>query len=956
MLLSIKTGHPISPIRKIMNISEINIHKAKVHNLKDVSLNIPKNSLVVITGPSGSGKSSLAFDTIYVEGQRRYIESLSSYARQFLGQFQPPEVESITGLSPAIAIDQKTTSRNPRSTVGTITEIFDYMRILYARVGTLYSPRDGREIRKWSPGQVARELQNLKQGSKIQIIADAGNFNKKEIKAHISHYLSLGLVKCILNDTPFELSAIQTSDLKANNNLKLILDRIVIKPNIESRITDSVEFAYKMGQGIVNVDVDSKKVLEFSEFNIDVKTKEVFPDLEPRLFSFNSPVGACAKCNGLGEFKNFNKNLMIEDSERSINDGAIKPLHKKNSFLLKMVQSIAEEENVDLDVRFKDLPKKFLKILFEGSDKEYTYSFTSENSHFEFKKSFPGIPQWLEKKFNESSSEKVKQDLLNFMDIQTCPACKGLRLNEIALATKVGPYNIMEVSSLSIDEAYKYFKSLELEGEKKIIAQKLFKEIVSRLQFLIDVGLNYLTLNRPANTLSGGEGQRIRLATQIGSALSGVLYVLDEPSIGLHQRDNTKLIKTLKNLRDLGNTVIVVEHDEETMLEADFLVDMGPGAGPNGGQIVSAGPLNLVLKNKNSITADYLNKKRMIEIPSERRKIKEYIEIKGASFNNIKKLNVKIPTGIMTCITGVSGSGKSTLVHKILVPALKNSISGISLGQFEEKYSSINIPKNITSVIELDQSPIGRTPHSNPATYTGIFDDIRNIFAQTQESQIRGYKPGRFSFNVKGGRCEDCEGNGVKKIEMHFLPDVFITCSECRGTRFNRETLTVLYKGKNISEILEMTILEASDFFKHHSKVGRVLDLMNDVGLGYMKLGQAATTLSGGEAQRLKLSRELSRRPRGECLYILDEPTTGLHFSDIKALLGAINKLVENGHSVVTIEHNLDVIKVSDYVIDLGPEGGENGGEIVALGTPEEVAKVKQSFTGTYLAKALKKK
>jgi excinuclease ABC subunit A len=937
-----------------MSVNEIKIVKAAVHNLKNVSINIPKNTLTVITGPSGSGKSSLAFDTIYVEGQRRYIESLSSYARQFLGQHQPPDVESITGLSPAIAIDQKSSNKNPRSTVGTTTEIYDYLRVLFARIGTLYDPITGLEVRKYTPSQIAREILTLPEKSKIQLIAPVPNCDKIKFKDNLSKFLTMGFTRAILNGEQILLEE-STKAPRGLYQLDIIVDRIVIKSDVAKRLTDSVEYALKLGDGNLTVLIDDNKKLSFSEHNKSTDGANVYPELEPQLFSFNSPVGACEMCKGLGETKTFDLDLMIFDENLPLLEGAVTPLSKRNSFLYKMVESIAYEEGVDLDLPFKKLPKKFRDILFNGSDKVYTYSFTSENSHFEFSKAFPGLASWLEKKFVESSSDKVRIDLEKFMNIKTCPSCNGLRLNKVALSTKIGDKNIMDLCTLSVTECFDYLTAIKLSGDKKIIAEKLLKEIICRLKFLLDVGLNYLSLNRASMTLSGGESQRIRLATQIGSALAGVLYVLDEPSIGLHQRDNERLIKTLKHLRDLGNTVLVVEHDEDTMLACDYLIDMGPGAGIHGGEIVSHGTIEQILKDKKSLTAKFLSGTDSIPTPKTRKKATKFLKLSGANEHNINNLNVSIPLGGIVCLTGVSGSGKSTLVHKILVPAIKTRLSNAHKTLFQKSnYNSLVGVDELKTIIELDQSPIGRTPHSNPATYTALFDSIREIFASTNESQIRGYKIGRFSFNVKGGRCEECEGDGVKKIEMHFLPDVYITCSECRGSRYNAETLSVLYKGKNISEILDLTIEEAAEFFKNHTKISRVLNTLNSVGLGYMKLGQPATTLSGGEAQRLKLSRELSKRTKGHCFYVLDEPTTGLHFQDIKVLLSAFSQLVDQGHTLLIIEHNLDVIKTADWIIDLGPEGGSGGGKIMAEGTPEDIAKVTSSFTGKYLKKILK--
>lgn len=935
-----------------MSIDKITVTNANVHNLKSVNCELPKESLIVVTGPSGSGKSSLAFDTLYVESQRRYIESLSSYARQFLGQQQPPDVESITGLSPSIAIDQKTSSRNPRSTVGTITEIYDYLRVLYARIGTMKDPETGDEIRSYTPNQIVNEIYKYKVGTKIQILFKLpSDMTKTRFSSEKSKLLSMGFSRIFTGDEVYTLEDFEYDALEEESFI--VVDRVLLKKESRKRVSDSVELVLKLGNNTAWIIADEDEIISFSEKNVSASTGEILPDLEPRLFSFNSPIGACPMCNGLGESKTFDIDKIVFDESLPVLNGAIGPLSKKHKFLFKMVENILEHEGVDPKTSLNKLPKKMRTLLFEGGNKVYKYSFKSENSHFEFSKPFPGIIEWLNKKYRETTSEKVRSNLEEFMSIDRCPSCNGQRLNKFALNTFVGNSNIMTVSELSLGEAAKYFGKLKLNKNQSLIADKLLKEINSRLKFLNDVGLGYLSLNRGAGTLSGGESQRIRLATQIGSSLSGVLYILDEPSIGLHQRDNQKLIQTLVELKKLGNTVIVVEHDEETMRACDYLLDIGPGAGIHGGEIVAHGKLNQVLKNKSSITAKYLSGKERIEIPKNRREGLETLILRKAKANNLKEIDVEIPLGTLTCISGVSGSGKSTLVHTVLVPAVKNFISKSSSLK-QQNYHSIKGVQDIKSVIQLDQSPIGRTPHSNPATYTGLFDSIRTLFSKTQESQVRGYKPGRFSFNVKGGRCEECEGNGVKKIEMHFLPDVYITCSECNGSRYNPETLSVLYKGKNIADVLNMSIEEAAEFFKNHTSIKRNLDVLNDVGLGYIKLGQPATTLSGGEAQRLKLSRELSKRPRGKCLYVLDEPTTGLHFQDIKILLGAINKLVDAGHSVVIIEHNLDVIKSSDYVIDLGPEGGDAGGQIVAHGTPEEIVKSKKSLTGKFLKECLK--
>ncbi|MCK5883558.1 MAG: excinuclease ABC subunit UvrA [Bacteriovoracaceae bacterium] len=938
-----------------MSLDEIIVNKSKVHNLKSVNVSIPKNALTVITGPSGSGKSSLAFDTIYVEGQRRYIESLSSYARQFLGQHQPPDVESISGLSPAIAIDQKTSSKNPRSTVGTVTEIYDYMRVLYARAGTLFCPDTGEEIIRYSANQIVKTLLKSPNKTKIQLLAPVIEGKTGSLKSEISKFLSMGFSRARIDGEIVMLEDDLKLD-KKKHTVEIIIDRIVIKDGIRKRLTDSVEYGLKTGEGTLVVIVGNEE-FTFSENNMSPTTKRVFPDLEPPIFSFNSPLGACPECNGLGESNVLDPKLMIFDQNLSITQGAVLPIAKRNSFFYKMFLNVVNQDSIDISVPYKDLPEDFKHTLFYGSDKIYTFSFVSENSKFDFKKNFKGIIAWQHKKYHNTASEKARKEIERYMIIKTCPLCKGNRLNEVAISTKIGGKNITELSSLSVIALSEFMNKLKLTGEKKIIAEKLLKEIRSRLQFLIDVGLDYLTLHRPAMGLSGGESQRIRLATQIGSALTGVLYVLDEPSIGLHQRDNAKLINTLKSLRDLGNTVLVVEHDEETMMASDHIIDMGPGAGTHGGEVVAEGTAKQIMKVKSSPTGRFLSGEISIEIPKKRRELETFIKLFGATHNNLEKVDVNFPLGGLVCVTGVSGSGKSTLVHEVLIPAIKNYMSsGRNPIYDRENYRAISGVQEIKQVIDLNQSPIGRTPKSNPATYSGVFDEIRKLYSLTPESKARGYKAGRFSFNVKGGRCEECEGNGVKKIEMHFLPDVYITCDECRGTRFNRETLSILYKAKHISDVLNMTIEEAHQFFINHPKISRILGTMVNVGLGYMKLGQPATTLSGGEAQRLKLSSELAKRTKGHCFYILDEPTTGLHFQDVKILMEALEQLIVKGHSVLVIEHNLDVIKLADCVIDLGPGGGDKGGKIVAVGTPEQVAKNKNSFTGHFLKEMLKKK
>ena len=937
-----------------MSLKHIEVSKARVHNLRGVSVRIPKNTLTVVTGPSGSGKSSLAFNTIHVEAQRRYIESLSSYARQFLGQHRPPDVESITGLSPSIAIDQKSTSKNPRSTVGTVTEIYDYLRVLFARAGSLYDPDTGDLIRKDTPPQIARQLLSLPEGTRMVIMAPAGRFRKSALKAEIARLLSMGIARVRLDGEIVTLDEGTEPAGGAVHSLDAVVDRISVRPGIEKRLVESVEHALKMGGGNAAVLADGQGEMRFCEHNANPETGTVFPDLGPRLFSFNGPIGACPECKGLGESKNFDPAAMVVDEGLGVLEGAIGPLRGQSGFLYNVVSSILETEGVDPSTPLEKVPKRVRKILFSGGRKKYTCSFRTENFHYEYSRPFPGIPAWLEKKFRETKSERVRAHLEKYMNVSLCPSCGGKRLNPVALNTMIGPLNIMDVCSTSIEETLAWMEG-EIHGlldeEASEIAGKLIEEIKARLRFMIDVGLGYLSLDRAARTLSGGEAQRIRLATQIGSALTGILYILDEPSIGLHQRDNARLLKGLKNLRDIGNTVLVVEHDEETIREADFLVDMGPGAGIHGGRIVAQGPSGEVIRKGRGPTARFLNREETLPVPPERRPAKRFLHLKKARHNNLKDIDVRIPLNTLTCVTGVSGSGKSTLVHDVLVPACREGLGAPPA--HPPRHRSLSGAGGIKSVIELDQSPIGRTPHSNPATYTKVFDSVRALYSQTPESQIRGYRPGRFSFNVKGGRCEECEGNGVKRIEMHFLPDVHIICTECKGTRFNDETLAVLYRGKNIAEILDLTIEEALEFFENHPSLRRPLSTLHSIGLGYMKLGQSATTLSGGEAQRLKLSRELRKRPSGECLYVLDEPTTGLHFQDVRTLLKAVNALVDQGHTVVVIEHNLDVVKSADWIVDLGPEGGEGGGQVVGTGTPEELAANKASWTGKYLKRML---
>lgn len=941
-----------------MENSKIVISKARVHNLKSIDVEIPRNKLTVITGPSGSGKSSLAFDTIYAEGQRRYIESLSSYARQFLGQMDPPDVESITGLSPAIAIDQKTTSKNPRSTVGTVTEIYDYLRVLYARAGKPHCPHCKRPVEGQTAQQIVESLKKFPLKTKIQLLAPLIKNKKGTHKELLAQYQVQGFSRARIDGEILPLTEeIKLAKTKAHH-IEVVIDRIVLKDNSEKRLTDSVEYALKIGQGslIALTQEAEKKEKEtlysesFSCHHCDLS----FPEQEPRLYSFNSPLGACPLCNGLGETSILLEEEMVLDESLPLFEGSVGPLAKKNTFVYQMVKTIVKKEAIDLELPYKKLPKKFKQLLFYGDSKVYSFSFRSMNSRFNFKKRFVGLIAWLEKRYQETESDNVRKNVEQYMRVKPCPECRGLRLSPYALSTLVADKSIMDVCHLSIEQAHAFFHNLKLDAERQFIAEKLLKEIKGRLYFLVNVGLGYLNLNRTAMTLSGGESQRIRLATQIGSALSGVLYVLDEPSIGLHQRDNEKLIQTLHSLKSLGNTVIVVEHDEETIRMADHIIDIGPGAGIHGGEIVAEGSLKSITKNTQSITGKYLLGKESIVTPKKRRKLKDFLELKEAKQNNLTGIDVKIPLKGLVCVTGVSGSGKSTLIHDILVPSIKDSLSRQKkITKKRDNLKSLVGLQKIESLIELDQTPIGRTPKSNPATYSGLFTDIRNLFAATTEAKVRGYKLGRFSFNVKGGRCESCEGNGINKIEMHFLPDVYVTCTECQGKRYNKETLSILYRGKNIADVLAMTTEEACEFFKNHSKIHRILSTFVSVGLGYMSLGQSATTLSGGEAQRLKLSRELGKKAQGHCLYVLDEPTTGLHFRDVHILLEAIQKLVDLGHTVLVIEHNMDIIKSADYIIDLGPEGGDQGGKVIAQGTPEDVAKVKGSYTGKFLKKYL---
>lgn len=930
---------------------------ARAHNLKGVDIELPKNKLIVMTGLSGSGKSSLAFDTIYAEGQRRYVESLSAYARQFLGQMDKPDVDTIEGLSPAISIDQKTTSKNPRSTVATVTEIYDYIRLLYARVGKPYCPYHGIEIESQTVQQMVDRILELEERTKIQLLAPVISHRKGSHEKLIEDIGKKGYVRLRVDDEIVDVNEVPQLDKNKNHTIEVVVDRLVVKDGIETRLADSIETALELAEGNLTVDVINGEELKFSENHACPICGFSIGELEPRMFSFNSPFGACPTCDGLGQKLKVDLDLVIPDKNKTLNEGAIEPWEPTSSdFYPTLLKRVCEVYKINMDKPYKKLTDRQKNILMNGSgEKEIEFTFTQRNGGTRKRKMvFEGVVPNIDRRYHESPSEYTREMMSKYMTELPCETCHGKRLSKEALSVYVGDYNIGEVVEYSIKNALYYFENLKLSDQDKSIADQILKEIISRLSFLNNVGLEYLTLDRSSGTLSGGEAQRIRLATQIGSRLTGVLYVLDEPSIGLHQRDNDRLINTLKEMRDLGNTLIVVEHDDDTMRTADYLVDVGPGAGNHGGEVVSSGTPNKVMKDKKSLTGQYLSGKKRIEVPEYRREITDRkIQIKGAKSNNLKNVNVDFPLSVLTVVTGVSGSGKSSLVNEILYKALAQKInkSKVKPGNFDE----IKGIDQLDKVIDIDQSPIGRTPRSNPATYTGVFDDIRDVFAQTNEAKIRGYQKGRFSFNVKGGRCEACKGDGIIKIEMHFLPDVYVPCEVCDGKRYNRETLEVTYKGKNIADVLEMTVEEATHFFENIPKIKRKLQTLVDVGLGYITLGQQATTLSGGEAQRVKLASELHKRSTGRSIYILDEPTTGLHVDDISRLLKVLNRIVENGDTVVIIEHNLDVIKTADHIIDLGPEGGEGGGTIIATGTPEEIAQNKGSYTGQYLKPVLER-
>ena len=931
---------------------------AKAHNLKNINVTIPRDKLVVITGLSGSGKSSLAFDTLYAEGQRRYVESLSSYARQFLGLMEKPDVESIEGLSPAIAIDQKTTSKNPRSTVGTVTEIYDYIRLLYARIGEPHCPNCGKKIEKQTIDQIVETVMNLEKGTKIQVLAPVIRGKKGEYKTLLENFSKEGFVRARVDGEIFELTDDIDLDRKKKHSIDLVVDRLIIKEDIRSRLAESIEISLKYANNLVVISTPHNEIL-FSQNYACPDCNISIEELSPRMFSFNNPFGACPECTGIGYLMKMDEDLIIPDKNKTLYDG-VKAFGsssmKKGDTMAKMYfESIAKHYGVDIKVPIKKLPKDFLnKILYGTGNEKIDFKYTSVAGERKFTAPFEGVIPTLERRYRETKSQGMRDFYEYYMTESPCEACHGARLKKESLAVTVGGKNIQELTNMSITKIQDFINNLKLDKTKTLIANQILKELNKRLQFLVDVGLEYLTLSRPAGTLSGGEAQRIRLATQIGAGLTGVLYILDEPSIGLHQRDNDKLIATLKKLRDLGNTVIVVEHDEDTMYAADYIIDIGPEAGIHGGNVICTGTVENIKQNPNSITGAYLSGRKQIKVPEKRRKPNgKSIEIKGARENNLKNIDVKIPLGVFTCVTGVSGSGKSTLINEILYKGLAKELYKSS--EFPGKHDKILGIDNIDKVINIDQSPIGRTPRSNPATYTGVFDLIRDIFAGTNEAKLRGYEKGRFSFNVSGGRCETCQGDGVLKIEMHFLPDIYVPCEVCHGKRYNRETLEVKYKGKNISDVLDMTVEESLDFFSNIPKIKQKIQTLYDVGLGYIKLGQPSTTLSGGEAQRVKLATELSKRATGKTLYILDEPTTGLHTADVHRLIDILQRLVDTGNSIVVIEHNLDLIKTADYIIDLGPESGEKGGEVIAIGTPEQIIKNEKSYTGKFLKKLLEK-
>ena len=938
----------------------IRIRGANENNLKNIDVDIPRNELVVLTGLSGSGKSSLAFDTIYAEGQRRYMESLSSYARQFLGQMEKPDVESIEGLSPAISIDQKSTNHNPRSTVGTVTEIYDYFRLLYARVGIPHCPKCGREIAKQTVDQMVDQIMALPERTRIQLLAPVVRGRKGTHAKLLERAKRSGYVRVRIDGNMYELSEEISLDKNIKHNIEIIVDRLIVRPGIEKRLTDSVESVLHLADGLLVVDVIDGETMNFSQSFSCPDCGISIEEIEPRSFSFNNPFGACPECFGLGYKMEFAEELMIPDPSLSINEGAIAVLGwqsctDKNSFTHAILEALCKEYGFDLDTPFEKYPKKIQDVLLHGTNgKNVKVFYKGQRGEGVYDVAFEGLVKNVERRYRETGSEASKAEYETFMNITPCSACKGQRLKPGALAVTVADKNIAEVTALSIEKLQQFLKNLKLNDTQMMIGGQILKEIRARIQFLMDVGLDYLTLARATGSLSGGEAQRIRLATQIGSGLVGVAYILDEPSIGLHQRDNDKLLATLKHLRDLGNSLIVVEHDEDTMLAADYIVDIGPGAGEHGGEVVAVGTAQEIMKNEKSVTGAYLSGKIKIPVPEERKKPAGWLKVTGAQENNLKNIDVSFPLGVMTCVTGVSGSGKSSLVNEILYKRLAHDLNRART--IPGKHKKIEGLDQLDKVINIDQSPIGRTPRSNPATYTGVFDLIRDLFAATPDAKARGYKKGRFSFNVKGGRCEACAGDGILKIEMHFLPDVYVPCEVCGGKRYNRETLEVKYKGKSIYDVLNMTVEEALEFFDHVPSIRRKMQTLYDVGLSYIRLGQPSTELSGGEAQRIKLAAELSKRSTGRTVYILDEPTTGLHFADVHKLTEILRRLAGDGNTVIVIEHNLDVIKTADYIIDIGPEGGDRGGTVVACGTPEEVAANEKSYTGKYIEEMLKRK
>ena len=935
----------------------IKIRGAAEHNLKHIDVDVPRNALVVLTGLSGSGKSSLAFDTIYAEGQRRYMESLSSYARQFLGQMEKPNVESIEGLSPAISIDQKTTNRNPRSTVGTVTEIYDYFRLLYARIGIPHCPKCHRVIKRQTVDQMVDQIMGMEERTKIQLLAPIVRGRKGRHEKVLEQAKKSGYVRVRIDGNLYELSEEITLDKNIKHNIEIVVDRLVVKEGIEKRLADSIENVMHLSDGLMIVDVTDGEPINFSQHFACPDCGISIDELQPRSFSFNNPFGACPTCFGLGYKMEFSVDLMIPDKSLSLNQGAIVSMgwassNKEGSFTHAILEALAKEYQFSLDTPFEELTQEVQDVIINGTNgREVKVYYKGQRGEGIYDVAFEGLIKNTQRRYRETSSDMMKQEYEEFMRITPCQECKGQRLKKESLAVTVADKNIHEITSMSIHKLQEFLNEMELSDRDYMIGEQVLKEIRSRIGFLVDVGLEYLTLTRGASTLSGGEAQRIRLATQIGSGLVGVAYILDEPSIGLHQRDNDKLLATLKHLRDLGNSLIVVEHDEDTMLAADYIVDIGPGAGEHGGEVIAVGNAKDIMKNKKSITGAYLSGKIRIPVPSERRKPTGWLRIKGAAQNNLKNINVDIPLGVMTCVTGVSGSGKSSLINEILYKTLAKKLNRAHT--IPGAHKKIEGTEQLDKVIDIDQSPIGRTPRSNPATYTGVFDLIRDLFTSTADSKARGYKKGRFSFNVKGGRCEACAGDGIIKIEMHFLPDVYVPCEVCGGKRYNRETLEVKYKGKSIYDVLDMTVEEALHFFENVPAIYRKIETLYDVGLSYIKLGQPSTTLSGGEAQRIKLATELSRRSTGKTIYILDEPTTGLHFADVHKLVEILRRLSEGGNTVVVIEHNLDVIKTADYIIDIGPEGGDKGGTVIAKGTPEEVAKVEASYTGKYIAPKL---